>query len=374
MTYGQTPDQVTFLNNFPNFDIIEVNESTDYLVSELYREHNEKFLAQTFNKIKGLLLAGKTDDAMNLFSSSAQVASTKKHLDAVNLLEDVSRYDAYLDKCNDFDKYYITTGLKELDESLGGGIDRQEELGIIAARTGIGKSWLLLKLVTAAVKRGLTVGLFSGEMSVNKVGYRFDTLMSHISNGKLIHGNIEAANDYKSYLDDLKENHKGKLYVMTRDMVDGNCGVTALRGFVDKYNLDILFIDQLSLLDDDRNAKQFYEKAANISKDLKVLQTMKHIPIISVSQQNRSAVDENGFAGTENIAQSDRISQDATFILFLNYKDNILTISIAKARDGASQHLLKYDIDLDHGWYNYIPEETGDSLPPMPDNIDLGEY
>ena len=369
--YGQVPDMETLLKTFPDFEVLTVNESPDYLVSELYNEKNENFLVYTFNKIKDYLMAGETEKAMNLFSNSSQTLSSNKHLDAVNILEDISRYDAYVDKCNDFSKYYISTGFRELDNIIGG-FDRQEELAVIAARSGVGKSWLLIKFVTEAVKQGLTVGLFSGEMSVNKVGYRFDTLMSHISNGQLVHGNISAANDYKSYLDNLKENHSGQLYVMTRAMVDGKCGVNALRGFIEKYKLDILFIDQLSLLDDDKNARIFHEEAANISKDLKVLQVTEHIPIISVSQQNRSAVDDDGFAGTENIAQSDRIAQDATLILFLSKKDDILTVYIGKGRDGGTGETFKYNIDLDKGRYNYIPD--GDTDDDEEDGYTVSSY
>ena len=210
------------------------------------------------------------------------------------------------------------------------------------------------------MKMGLRVGIFSGEMSVNKLAYRFDTLMSHISNGQLMHGNISAANDYKVYLEELKETHPGQLFVMTRDMVDGKCGVNALRSFVEKYELDILFIDQISLLDDDKNAKIMFEKFSNISKDLKLLQTQKHIPIISVSQQNRTAVEEGSYAGTENISGADRIAQDATLILFLTQKDNILTISIGKSRDGGTGQVFKYNVDLDKGMYYYIKEDDAD--------------
>ena len=357
--YGQTPDMETFLKVFPEFEILQVNESPDYLISELFKEKQQNFLITTFNNIREDLLAGNTEKAMDKFIKASQGVSANKHLDAVNILEDISRYDAYIDKCNDFDKYYISTGFRELDNLIGG-IDRQEELGVIAARSGVGKSWLLLKLASTAMKQGLTVGLFSGEMSVNKVAYRFDTLMSHISNGQLVHGNISAANDYRNYLQELKETHPGQLYVMTRDMVDGKCGVNALRGFIEKYNLDILFIDQLSLLDDDRNARVFFEQASNISKDLKILQTQKHIPIISVSQQNRTKVEEGEYAGTENISQSDRIAQDATLILFLTQKDDILTISIGKSRDGGTGQIFKYNIDLDKGRYNYIQEDAAE--------------
>ena len=358
-TYGQVPDIETFLKVFPEFEVLQVSESEEYLLSELYKEKNQDLLVNTFNSVREDLLAGNVEKAMDKFLKASQKASVNKHLDAVNILEDISRYDAYIDKCNDFNKYYISTGFRELDSVIGG-IDRQEELGVIAARSGVGKSWLLIKFATTAMKMGLRVGIFSGEMSVNKLAYRFDTLMSHISNGQLMHGNISAANDYKVYLEELKETHPGQLFVMTRDMVDGKCGVNALRSFVEKYNLDILFIDQISLLDDDKNAKIMFEKFSNISKDLKLLQTQKHIPIISVSQQNRTAVEEGSYAGTENISGADRIAQDATLILFLTQKDNILTISIGKSRDGGTGQVFKYNVDLDKGMYYYIKEDDAD--------------
>jgi len=354
--YNQLPDMSTFLKTFPDFEVIEVNESIDYLISELNKEKTETNIIELVNKIKEPLLKGETDKVTQMISSFSDKLTSSKHLEAVDILNDISRYDSYIDKCNDFNKYYISTGFRELDEIIGGW-DRNEEYATIAARSGTGKTWILLKSITASVERGLRVGLFSGEMSVNKVAYRFDTLMGHISNGKLTHGNIEAAVGYKRYLDNLKDNHKGSLYVLTPNMVDGLCGVNALRGFVEKYNLDILFIDQHSLLQDDRHGRTTFESAANISGDLKQLQVRKGIPIITVSQQNRSSIDEGKFAGTENISNSDKISQDSTVILFLSTKDDIMTIHIAKSRDGGSFKQIKYAVDFDKGNFTYIPEE-----------------
>lgn len=37
--YRNVPDAVTFLDKFPNFDVIEVNESTKYLVDKIREEH-----------------------------------------------------------------------------------------------------------------------------------------------------------------------------------------------------------------------------------------------------------------------------------------------------------------------------------------------
>lgn len=353
--YQKIPDKETFLSTFENFDFIEVEETPKYLLDKLIEDKNTRILAETFNKIKGLILSGKTEEAINLFQNKAQETVKEKKMSCVDIFEDFSRYDKYVDRCNDFNKYYISTGFKELDMLIGGW-DRYEELATIAARPGIGKSYIALKCAIAAAKQGLNVGLYSGEMSENKVGYRADTLLSHISNSSLIHGNIQVQKNYKDYIDSIKKEIPGSLKILTPNMINGSAGVTALKAFVEKEKLDILFVDQHSLLNDDRNARNPVERAANISRDLKNLQVLEKIPIIAVSQQNRSST-ENG-VDTSHIAQSDRISQDSTIIIFLEQKDSVLTMELAKVRDGANNKKLKYAVDFDKGIFTFIPEET----------------
>lgn len=357
--YNQVPDIETFIKSFPNFELLNVTESTEYLISELYRKKNENYLATTFNKIRDLLMKGETDEAMNVFSSSAEGLAENRKLDAIDILTDTSRYDIYLDKTTDFSKYYVTTGFKELDESLGGGIDRRNAYFVISARAGYGKTLIMIKMAAAAAEKGLRVGFYEGEMSVEKIGNRLDTVISHISNSYINHGRIEVKNEYKLFLDNLKENHKGCLYVLTRDMVpDNRMTVNVLKSFVDKYKLDILFVDQISLLDDSHYAKQSFEQAANISKDLKNLQVQKHIPIVIASQQNRASIEEGKFAGTQNLSLSDRIGQDATDVIFLSKEDDIMTFNIAKARDGCKQNVLSYIVDYNKCTWDYIPQEN----------------
>lgn len=356
--YGKIPDRVSFLDKFPDFELIEVTEPTSYLLTELYKDRNTRFLAKTFNTIRKLIGEGKIEEAMSLYSTASTDLATAIPMETVDLLSDTSRYDDYVEKCNDFSRYYVRTGFSELDDLIGGW-DRNEELATIAARPGIGKSWILLMVAKAALEQGLRVGIYSGEMSERKVGYRFDTLASHISNSALTRGREHVKNDYREYISTLGDKYKGCLKVLTPPMISGPAGVNSLRAFIEKENLDILCVDQHSLLEDDRNARNPVERAANISKDLKNLQVMKKIPIIAVSQQNRAST-ETG-VGTANIAQSDRISQDSTVILFLEQKDNILTMTLAKARDATNNKKLHYAADFDKGVFQYMP--SGDDNP-----------
>lgn len=356
--YGTIPDKVSFLDKFPDFEVLQVNEPTSYLLNELYNDYNTRFLAKTFNSVRHLLENGKTEEAMKVYLNASNDLSKAVPLDCVDITQDTSRYDSYVDKCQDFSHYYIKTGFNELDDLIGGW-DKSEELATIAARPGVGKSWILLKMAIAALEQGLKVGLYSGEMSERKVGYRFDTLVSHLSNSSLLRGNINVEGEYKKYIDSLKTMYKGSLKVLTPTMINGPAGVTALRAFVEKEKLDILFVDQHSLLEDDRKAKNPVEKAANISRDLKNLQVLKQIPIIAVSQQNRSEF--NNSPSTANIAQSDRISQDSTIVIFIEQKDGVLTLHLTKARDSVNDKHLKYVCDFDKGIFQFLPNDGTDA-------------
>ena len=354
--YGNIPDAITFLSKFPQFDIVEVNETNRFLLDALYDDKKMRTMAKSFNKVKDLLRDSKVDQAMNVYMSSMEELTSATHMDAIDILRDTSRYDDYIEKSNDFSKYYVRTGFPELDEIIGGW-DRKEELATIIARPNVGKSWILLKVALAAAEQGLTVGLYSGEMSENKVGYRLDTLWGHISNTKITHGNRSVQNDYKLLLERMAKDIPGKIKVITPKAVNGIMGVNALRAFVEKEKIDILCIDQHSLLEDDRNAKDVVVRAANISKDLKRLQVLKRIPIVAVSQANR-AVAENGTMGLENIAQADRIGQDSTVVIGLEQKDGVLSLHLLKSRDSERGNVLKYALDFDKGGYTFIPNET----------------
>lgn len=231
---------------------------------------------------------------------------------------------------------------------------------LLADNTLTHNTWVLLKTALASAEQGLNVGIYSGEMTAEKVGYRIDTLISHISNKSLTHGSIAVQNEYKEYIDSLGNRIKGTIRVLTPTMIDGPAGVSALGLFIEKEKLDILFVDQHSLLEDDKKAKNPVERASNISKDLKNLQVMKKIPIISVSQQNRvknEDVKGGTSVDTAQIAQSDRIGQDSTCVLFLEKKDNLMKLTLVKSRDSENGKTLSYAVDVNTGVWTYVPAE-----------------
>ena len=366
--HGNIPDMATFLDHFPDFEVIKVNEGDRYLIGELYREHNGDVLASAFNKVRTLLQQNRIDEAMDAYRKAEEGLTEGRALQCTDLVKDTSRFNDYLDRTRDFSKYYISTGFPELD-AIVGGYDRQDELALVVARTNVGKSQWLMKSAVAALKQGLNVGMYSGEMSERKVGYRFDTAMSGLPNGSISHGNVAIRQEYERYIKELPESVKaGSFKVITPQSIAGPANVDALRAFIEKEGLDILFVDQVSLLEDQRRGKTPTEKYANISKDLKLLQVMKRIPIVSVSQQNRTS-SESGSADTTQIAMSDRLGQDSTMVVFLEKKDPVLKMTLVKSRDSENGKTINYNVDFNTGKWQYIPEE-GDGNDSKPSDYE----
>lgn len=366
------PDRLTFLNTFSDFDITDVTEPDAYLIEQLVKDYNTSYMATGFNKIKKLIESGHIDEAASYFSTMPDGLQQGATMTCTSLFKDTSRYDRYMDRLHNKNKYYLSTGFRELDNMIGG-IDLQNENMVIAARTGVGKSWTLIKMAVEAAKQGKNVGMYSGEMAVDKVGYRVDTLLGHIDNQAITRGNDldpSVPMKYKQYLDNLQYNVSGDFKVLTPQDIAGPATVAALRTFIEKHKLDILFVDQFSLLEDTSRAKTTHEKVANISKEIKNLQVLTGIPIISVSQMNRTK-EEDGEQDTTQIGLSDRIGQDATCVIMLSrkltyhdeaktkIKDDQLILNVVKSRDGGNGKLV-YKADFNSGTFIYLDPNLGE--------------
>lgn len=353
-TYGVVPDIYTFLDKFSNWDVLEVRESPQFLIDEIHEDRKQRVLASAFNKVRDALNNGDVKKAEELYLKSFDTFSSSSGIKATDIYQDTGRYNEYVERMTNIDQYYVSTGISELDAIIGG-FDRRNEIGLIVARTGVGKSWMLDLMARASAEQGLTVGIYSGEMDKNKVAYRIDTLNSHLSNYSMTHGREDIQNEYKRYIDELPNKYKGTIKILEASELGDFASVHDLGAFIDKYKLDILFVDQLSLLKDLSRAKDPTVMAANISKALKKLQVTKKIPIISACQQNRTSTADG--VGSEHVSESDRRAQDASFILFVEQKDNLLTLNLNKARDSYDKKKLTYAYDYDKGIFEYMPTE-----------------
>ncbi|NLA24197.1 MAG: hypothetical protein GX879_04445, partial [Bacteroidales bacterium] len=260
--------------------------------------------------------------------------------------------------------WYITTGFEELDDIMKGWA-KGEELIVLFARTGQGKTWVLTKSLAHAWQIGNNVGYISPEMGPDRVGYRFDTLYKNFSNRKLIWG--DEVEGYGDYIKELAK-FKNPFIVATPLDFQKKITVSKLKNFIISNKLDILGIDGITYLTDERYKKGDNKTImlTNISEDLMGLSMELEIPIIVVVQSNRSGVktqDSEGTPELESIRDSDGIAHNASKVISLRQTGAGLEFGIKKHRDGSSGGKLLYYWDIDKGKFNYIPSDK-DAVRP----------
>lgn len=360
--YGNVPDEMPFAEKFPDFEVFLVNETDDYLVDKLHEEYGWRKFTEIMPTFNAKL---KEDSRLAYDFLRDNMSNLKPHtvckgFDIISGAE--KRYEEYLSKKTSTTAPTISTGFVELDDVFGGW-EYGEELVTIVARTNAGKSWLAVKFLLEAWKQGKRVGLYSGEMSDSKLGYRFDAMLEHFSNRCLVRG--AQVDGYKEYIDRTKQIQNPFLIITQKDL-GGRPTVQQLRNFVEENKLDILGVDQLSLMSDGRAGRNDPPRIrlAHITEDLFLLSTEYKIPIIALAQANRASVNkenEMDAPGLENIKESDDIAHNSSKCIGMRQFKGRMILDIIKNREGAVGQKIAYTWDIDTGHFAYVPID-GDAV------------
>ena len=358
--YGVIPSKETFYTKFPDFPNIDSVESEHYLVESLNEERLYRLSVPILKTAAGLINENSHDAIEYLFRSIRDLELTKR-THATDIIKTASeRLAAMKDKAAGISEEYISTGFTELDHLLHGW-RRGEEFVILFARTGQGKSAALIKTLVHAWRLGNNVGFVSPEMSAAKVGYRADTILSGISNrAMLFEPTIEIIAAFESYMSSKLSGRKDGFYVSTPKDFYGKITISKLREYCMTNKLNILAIDGLSYLVDERYKRgdNKTQSLTNISEDLMSLSMELNIPIIAAMQSNRGGVRTEGedTPDLENIRDSDGPAQNASKVISIRQLDELMILQVRKHRDGPLGKELKYQWKPDIGDWRYVDD------------------
>lgn len=368
--YRQVPSKESFIGKFNEFEFTGFSESWDYLCDALVENYMFSELAKVINSSTKIIEDNALTGYQILKNKMIELENIRpvSSNDIIKGAQD--RLDVYNKKITSENKNTIDIGLKEMDEKIGGWCVG-EELVTIMARTNQGKSWILLEFLMNAWKQGKRVGLYSGEMSAEQIGYRFDALLSHFSNLGLMRGNDSDKENYEKYIEDLKDK-KNCFVVITPKDLGHLANVNDIEYMIKKYNLDIVGIDQFSLMDDFRAKKgdPLRIRLGNISSDLFNMSMEYKIPIIALSQANRMA-GRTDTPELENISESDAIAQNSTKVISINKRNNELKLSVKKNRYGpiGDEFIYLWDIDTGQFTFSRYGNEKNENSKPADTNI-----
>ncbi len=366
--YGNVPDKETFISKFPDFELVEVNESDRYLVSTIQEEHLYYKAVPVVQQIATLL---KTDAnaAAEYMIQSLKDLQPRYEITGIDIVANArDRLKDFQQKKDKKSNWFFTTGFEELDYLIHGFNRDISELVVLFARTNMGKSWIAEKMTTHIWQIGNNVGYISPELNAQSVGYRFDTLNKNFSNKGLMWGNEEIdESQYSNYIDTLTTSPH-RFVVATSIDFDNRITVSKLRNWIKQYDIQFMVIDGISYLTDERYKRGDNKTTSltNISEDLRLLSLELHLPIIVVVQSNRAGVkgdEDEGTPELENIRDSDGIAMNATKVLSIRQnKEHVLEICIKKNTFGSVGGKLKYQWNIDKGEFVFIPSYD-DSVP-----------
>lgn len=236
----------------------------------------------------------------------------------------------------------VSTGFGRFDD-FSAGLQRGD-LIVIAGRPSMGKTTLALNIAeNAALGARLSVAVFSMEMSVDQLAFRMISSLgrvdqAHLRNGRFgdeewprIHGAIRQMGEAKMFIDDTP--------AMTPTEVRSRA-----RRLQREHGLDLIVIDYLQLMRVAGNSENRATEISEISRSLKALARELKVPVIALSQLNRSVEQRQDKKPVmSDLRESGAIEQDADMIVFIYreevYNQNtprkgIADINIAKQRNG----------------------------------------
>jgi replicative DNA helicase len=213
----------------------------------------------------------------------------------------------------------LATGFADLDDLTAG--LQPSDLIIVAARPSMGKTALAVNMAEhAALKSRKAVAIFSMEMSASQLAFRLISSLGRINQQHLRTGDIQEEewprvtsaitllSDAKIFIDDTPALSPGELRARARRLKR-------------EHDLGLIVIDYLQLMAVPGNKENRATEISEISRGLKALAKELNIPVIALSQLNRSLEQRTDKRPVmADLRESGAIEQDADVIIFI-YRD-----------------------------------------------------
>lgn len=213
----------------------------------------------------------------------------------------------------------VPTGFNQLDKMTSGW--QPSDLIIIAARPAMGKTAFVLSMAKNMGLMGHPVAIFSLEMSNVQLVNRLIMNVCSIEGGKLRSGNL-SKEDWSAIDHNISQLSQAPIYV------DDTPGLSIFelkskaRRLKSEKKIECIVIDYLQLMSAGMKMQSRELEVSTISRSLKGLAKELQIPIIALSQLNRSLEGRTGVEGKvpqlSDLRESGAIEQDADMVCFIH--------------------------------------------------------
>lgn len=250
--------------------------------------------------------------------------------DADTVTDETMRYIEEMRARGDAILVGVDTGYAELNKMTTG--YGKGDLVIIAARPAMGKTSFALNMVQNLIEKGKGVAFFSLEMPAEQLMLRLLSVQTSIQLQRLRVGDM-TPEEYKRLNDAVDKMRHTKLFVDDHGSININQLRSKLRKLKSRHpEIEVAVIDYLQIMNG-TGGKDRHLEVSEISRGLKMLARELGIPIIALSQLNRSLesrADKRPMLS--DIRESGSIEQDADIILFV-YRNDVYLYKEEKERE-----------------------------------------
>ncbi|ALE23408.1 TPA: replicative DNA helicase [Proteus mirabilis] len=273
---------------------------------------------------------GRTSEDLLDFAESRvfQIAETRankdegpKAIDAI-LEETVEKIEQLYQKPHD-GVTGVSSGYQDLDKKTAG--LQKSDLIIVAARPSMGKTTFAMNLCeNAAMTEEKPVLIFSLEMPGNQIMMRMLASLSRVDQTRIRTGQLDDE-DWARISSTM-----GILLEKRNMYIDDSSGLTptevrsrARRIYREHGGLSLIMIDYLQLMRVPSLSENRTLEIAEISRSLKALAKELQVPVVALSQLNRSLEQRaDKRPVNSDLRESGSIEQDADLIMFI-YRDEV---------------------------------------------------
>ncbi len=264
--------------------------------------------------------------------------------DIKELLPQVAeRIDQLFQRDNPSDVTGIPTGYKDLDMMTSG--LQPGDLIIIAGRPSMGKTSLALNICEyVAIDTGLPSAVFSMEMGSTQLVSRLIGSVGKLNQHKMRTGQLDD-NDWEKLSYALGQLNEAPIFIDEGSALNPyEVRARARRLHKQCGRLGLIVIDYLQLMGSAGSTENRATEISEISRSLKALAKELNVPVIALSQLNRSVEQRPDKRPVmSDLRESGAIEQDADVIMFI-YRDEVYNpetpdkgiaeIILAKQRNG----------------------------------------
>src|SRR5437667_6636060 len=238
------------------------------------------------------------------------------------LTQVMERIDLLYHKDNPSDITGIPTGYRDLDRETSG--LQPGDLIIIAGRPSMGKTALALNMAEhVAVENKLPVAVFSMEISGSQLAMRMLGSIGRLDQHKLRTGRL-SDDDWNRLTNAVGKRHDAPILVDESGAPNApELRARARRPHRQYGKLGLIVVDYPQLMRASSQGENRATEISEISRGLKALAKELNVPVIALSQLNRSLEQRpNKRPVMSDLRESGAIEQDADMIFFI-YRDEV---------------------------------------------------